>query len=42
MNVVGTSGHRGTPVPGNLLQDLKILIYNRIVGLLDNLVVRGL
>ena len=40
-NVVGTTNHRGALVPKNRLQDLKILIYVRIVGFLDNLAVRG-
>ena len=41
-DVVGTTYHRGTLVPYNWLQDLKILIYGGVVGLPDNLAVGGI
>lgn len=38
-NVVGIVHHKGTLGSKNWLQDLKLLSYNGVVGLLDNLVV---
>ena len=40
-NVVGTTDHKGMAVPDNWLQDLKILIYSRVVGFPDDPAIAG-